>query len=297
MLARCCLFLASLYLSISISFAQVIVSANRDDKAIQGFTRQLQAALTEQSVRFVPAKKLAQETLDASDTRLILLGEDLLRWHMQQASPPPTIILQVSQVQGQAILGSQRSNELLLLWSNPALEQQLRLIALINPGFNRIGVPYTEQSAFLLPELRQAAQKYGFAISTRKLTAYNNSSDLRKLLERSDVLLGIDDETLFNAYSIKGLLLTSYSDRVPLIGPTGAYVNAGSLASLYSDQTDWINTLVFWLKQEPSTWPKESYALNYKTLTNQQVAHSLGFDIPSPNQLTNALMTKDAPNE
>ena len=60
---------------------------------------------------------------------------------------------------------------------------------------------------------------------------------------RTLLLLGLDDPDLYNPKTAKNLLLSSYSRQVALVGPNAAFVRAGSLASTYSDQPDWLAIL------------------------------------------------------
>lgn len=278
------------------AYTSIIVSANRNDQAIESFTQELQDKLTGYSIRFIPSSSLRQTPVE-QDSIYILMGEDLLRWHMQLQNPPPSIVLKLSQVEGQSILGSYRSKNQILLWIDPPAKIQLKLINLISKRFKRVGVPYSKNSAFLINSLEQYTKDLGLKIISRQMSSYDNIADLRYLLERSDILLGIEDSTLYNPYSIKSILLTSYADRVPLIGPRYPYVNAGALASVYADQTDWIDTIAHWVKQPIEQWPRESYAITFKVKTNKQVAHSLGLALPSDDELAQILASKENTHE
>ncbi|MFT0211029.1 hypothetical protein VQ643_00230 [Pseudomonas sp. F1_0610] len=278
--------------TIASAMPSVIVSANRNDAAIKLFVQSLDARLPNYSVSFVASNELYQTTVTPNNI-YILVGENPLRWHMQLNNPPPSIVLKISQVQGQHILGEHRTHNQLLLWNDPPAKLQLKLLTLLSKRFKRVGIPYTEQSAFLIPEIEQAAEKLGLKVTTRQLSAYDNISDLRYLLQRSDILLGIDDITLYNPYSIKSILLTSYADRIPLLGPSFPYVDAGALATVYADQDNWIESIAYWLNQPVDQWPSESYASRFRVKTNSQVAHSLSLTLPSDSELAKLLLLKE----
>lgn len=106
----------------------------------------------------------------------------------------------------------------------------------------------------------------------------HDSRPLHAVLKNSDVLLGLDDPDLYNSQTAKNLLLSSYARQVALIGPTIAFVRAGSLASTYSDQSDWLAILDHLLDQPTSAWPRTLYPARFKVSSNAQVARSLGIE-------------------
>ncbi len=101
---------------------------------------------------------------------------------------------------------------------------------------------------------------------------------MQSVLRNSEVLLGLDDPDLYNPKTVKNLLLSSYSRQVALIGPNVAFVRAGSLASTYSDQPDWLAILDGLLDRPPATWPRALYPDRFKVSSNAQVARSLGIE-------------------
>ena len=101
---------------------------------------------------------------------------------------------------------------------------------------------------------------------------------MQTLLDKSDVLLGLDDPDLYNSKTAKNLLLSSYSRQLALIGPNAGFVKAGSLASSYSDQSDWLVILDRLLDQPTATWPRTYYPPRFKVSSNPQVARSLGIE-------------------
>jgi ABC-type uncharacterized transport system substrate-binding protein len=90
--------------------------------------------------------------------------------------------------------------------------------------------------------MRQAALPLGLEVVTERWDNTHDSRPLQALLKNSDVLLGLDDPDLYNPKTAKNLLLSSYARQLALIGPNAGFVKAGSLASTYSDQSDWLAT-------------------------------------------------------
>lgn len=174
------------------------------------------------------------------------------------------LALLLNRVDGQRLLpganghGGHGVGGLCVLWSDPPASRQLRLARLILPGIQRIGVLYGKDSEFLLDELRREARSQGLQLFVASSSGNDDPRPLQFLLGNSDLLLGIDDKQLYNSQSIKSLLLGSYAKNRALLGPTAAFVKAGSLASSYSDQEDWLDTLDELLGQAPRHWPLSS---------------------------------------
>lgn len=137
---------------------------------------------------------------------------------------------------------------------------------------------YDTHSEFLLKDIQQAAAPLGLTIVSERWDNTNDSRPLQNLLGQSDVLLGLDDPDLYNPKTVKNLLLSSYARQRALIGPSAAFVKAGSLASTYSDQQDWLAILDELLDRPATTWPRTLYPDRFKVLGNRQVSRSLGIE-------------------
>jgi hypothetical protein len=259
--------------------AEIIVVASYDTPALRTFVADLGARRTHDQVRFEHVSRLTSPSALPADSRLLLLGADALDWRLSDPAGPPSLIMQISRVQAHKRLGESRPPALTLLWSDPPPERQLRLIRQLLPRAQRIGLLYSDDSRFLVNELRQQAARQGLAVSLWHWADTGDSRPLNRLLDESDVLLGVDDPALFNPRTTKSVLLASYGRKQVLIGPSAAFVPAGRLSSSYSDQRDWLNSLDELLSQPPSQWPRAAYPRYFKVLSNPQVARSLGIEL------------------
>lgn len=246
----------------------VLVSANQG-AAVNAFRDALSQRRPQDQVELRTPAALAEGTVFNDDTRLLLLGPN---GH-----------------------GGHGVGGLCVLWSDPPAARQLRLARLILPGIQRIGVLYGKDSEFLLDELRREARSQGLELFVASSSGNDDPRPLQFLLGNSDLLLGIDDKQLYNSQSIKSLLLGSYAKNRALLGPTAAFVKAGSLASSYSDQEDWLDTLDELLGQAPRHWPLSLYPGHFKVLGNRQVARSLGIDLASDADLGRRLAEGEEP--
>lgn len=256
-----------------------------DSPALRSFVDALAARRPSDSVRFVALSQAPAADALPSELRLITLGRPALDWRLRSRQGPPTLALLISRVQAHEVLKGRPHPRVSLLWSDPPIERQLRLVKLILPTAERVGLPYDEDSAFLVPEAVAAGRALGITVVPHRWQAAQDTESLTQLLRSTDALLGLDDRNLYNPRTAKTLLLTSYGQHRPLFGPSAAFVRAGSLASSYSDQHDWLAVLDDLLKQPSSTWPATLYPQRFKVLGNRQVARSLGIRLPDDEQL------------
>jgi ABC-type uncharacterized transport system substrate-binding protein len=105
----------------------------------------------------------------------------------------------------------------------------------------------------LLPKASRVGVMLG-SVTKEKITAYNNSIIDRKMkpqalvidanknpirqldpiIKKSDVFIPVADSHLINVTTAKWILQLSYRYRVPVIGYSSNFVDAGALASVYS---------------------------------------------------------------
>ncbi|MCG6577913.1 ABC transporter substrate-binding protein [Pseudomonas sp. AF32] len=273
-----CLVLAGWLAVIEARAAEILLTGAQDSPGVQSFTQALKALRPEDTVRFTPLANLPAPDKLPADTRLVLLDLPSLDWRLQAHQGPATLVLRISRLQARDRLGETTPPHLSLLWSDPPVARQLRLIRSVLPQVRRVGVLYDGHSEFLLKEIRQVAAPLGLEIVTERWDDTNDSRPLQDLLGQSDVLLGLDDPDLYNPKTVKNLLLSSYARQRALIGPSAAFVKAGSLASTYSDQEDWLAILDELLDRPASSWPRTLYPPRFKVLSNRQVARSLGIE-------------------
>ena len=262
---------------------EILLVGSNDTSGVSSFVSALQARRPLDQVRFQTVTQLPSPGRLDVQTRVILLDEAALDWRLREPSGPLSLALRISRVQAQLRLGKSRPEYLSLLWSDPPLARQLRLARYLLPQARRIGVLYGPDSRFLIDELHQAASHMGLEIVAQDWADLRDSRPLQHVLGNSDVLLGIDDPQLFNAKTVKNLLLSSYGRQMALIGPNAGFVRAGALASTYSDQDDWLAVLERLLDQPPSRWPRSLYPDHFRVSGNQQVARALGLERIEPN--------------
>ncbi|WKV82963.1 ABC transporter substrate-binding protein [Pseudomonas sp. B24_DOA] len=277
-LAGLCLFLTAWLHGVAVQAADILLTGAEESPGVQAFVQALSELRPTDNVRFQPLASLPAPGKLPASLRLILLDLPSLDWRLQDSQGPSTLVLRISRLQARQRFADSHPARLSLLWSDPPLSRQLQLIRRILPQARRVGVLFDEHGEFLLDELRAAARPLNLDIVSQRWDNTHDSRPLQAVLKNSDVLLGLDDPDLYNSQTAKNLLLSSYSRQVALIGPNIAFVRAGSLASTYSDQSDWLAILDHLLDQPTSAWPRTLYPARFKVSSNAQVARSLGIE-------------------
>ncbi|EJM25016.1 MULTISPECIES: hypothetical protein [Pseudomonas] len=277
-LAGLCLFLTAWLHGVAVQAADILLTGAEESPGVQSFVQALSELRPTDRVHFQPLASLPAPGKLPSSLRLILLDLPSLDWRMQESQGPATLVLRISRLQARQRFGDAQPPHLSLLWADPPLSRQLQLIRRILPQAGRVGVLFDQHSEFLLKELQSAAQPLNLQIVPQRWDNTHDSRPLQTVLKNSDVLLGLDDPDLYNPKTAKNLLLSSYSRQLALVGPNVAFVRAGSLASTYSDQNDWLAVLDELLDRPPATWPRTLYPERFKVSSNAQVARSLGIE-------------------
>lgn len=274
--------------------AEIIFSSNTYSPAAQAFVSDLQLRRPHDRIRFVTLDELPAPSQLPDSSRLVLLDRPSLDWRLSDLGGPPTLALRISRLQASS-LPAALPTQLSLLWSDPSPLRQMRLARMLLPGAKRVGLLFDSDSTFLLDEYQRAATEQDMTLVTRRWSDTHDSRPLLSLLSHSDLLMGINDPALFNSHTVKTLLLTSYAHQRPLIGPSASFVQAGSLASTYSDSSDWLASIEKLLDQPPANWPKNSYPRYFKVISNPQVARSLAIELPSNESLAQKLAEGERP--
>ena len=170
-----------------------------------------------------------------------------------------------------------------VLYNVPLIRQALTGKAIL-PQANRIALLATSDSVELYEPLIDELPAYG--MSARIFLVENNDKlipTLVRALGYGDFLLAAPDSAIYNPRTIKHILLTAYRRNQIVIGPTQAYVKAGSLASSYAPFPEMVKMADDFLATffETGQFPAPAYPENFRVEVNAQVARSLNIPLPS----------------
>lgn len=203
------------------------------------------------------------------DADLVLaLGEQAFRDALASDGPPVLGLAVPRSAADQLVTDDCRCSA---LWQGVPLDTQLALLRVLLPEARRIGILRGPDSAW------RAIPPAPPGLTLEAVTVPEPSrlgAVLRRHLPDWDVLLLPEDDTLFDGGTARLVLLTSYRQRVPVVGPDGAYVRAGSVASarvLLKDLAAGALDAVY-ARQRQGHWPSPGFAGHYSLAINEHVA-------------------------
>ena len=161
--------------------------------------------------------------------------------------------------------------------------RQLSFIQAALPNHSTVGVLYSPNTPIVLPRLPQGMSLNAKSVSSAK-TLF---ATLENILNSSDVLLVIPDSEIYSSSNVRNILLASYREKVPLIGISQAYVNAGALCAIFSTPEQLAGQVAKAIVSFSSSrqLPEPQYPASFSIGINQQVARSLGIEMASPDAI------------
>lgn len=114
---------------------------------------------------------------------------------------------------------------------------------------------------------------------------------LIRALDYGDFVLAAPDSTIYNPRTIKHILLTAYRRNRIVIGPSQAYVKAGSLASSFTPLSAAAEMAADYIRhyRETNAFPEPDYPADFGIEINYQVGRSLNIPLPERDILINAV--------
>lgn len=176
--------------------------------------------------------------------------------------------------------------------------RQLRLIRKLQPGAVRVGVLLTPETAPLRSLLAAEVDASPLALEFHEVAnadALGNA--MGQLLPRVDALLALDETGLYHTGTARLVLLTSYRQRRPVVGPDRAFVRAGSLATTYSGDFDLVRSVAGVLERLDAgeSLPAPAWPSYFSVTLNEYVARAYDLPVRDPQRLAAELKALEAP--
>ncbi|MBR9871113.1 MAG: ABC transporter substrate-binding protein [Gammaproteobacteria bacterium] len=178
-----------------------------------------------------------------------------------------------------------------ILYDVPLLRQALTGKAIL-PHATKVAVLASPHNRSLYASLLERLPDYGLQGQVFFVTKQDQLiPTLIRALNYGDFLLGTPDPDIYHPRNIKHILLTAYRRNKILVGPSQAYVKAGSIASSYPTYSSMADKtaefLIYYLKN--GEFPPASYPETYNVEVNKQVAHSLNIPLGQPEEISNII--------
>ncbi len=182
---------------------------------------------------------------------------------------------------------AQRAGSRSAVFLDQPMERQIALLQSVLPSVRHVGVLYST----LPPELQSVRR----LLTEKNIRLYDRVVDappllneaLEGVLDESEVLFVLPDADVYNAGTIRNILLAAYRKKIPLIGISQAYVKAGALCAVYSTPEQVAEQAAAMVKHyaEQGRLPAAQYPVNFEVSVNQQVARSLDLRIKDAEKL------------
>lgn len=118
-------------------------------------------------------------------------------------------------------------------------EIKLSNIKSVFPRAKRIGLIYSVNSIPDYEEVLQVSGQFGFQLIGRKINSRKEFPEaLSRLWRQIDCFLMIPDSKIFFPESVRYLLTEGLRNKIPIIGLSSSYTEAGALVSFYCNYED-----------------------------------------------------------
>lgn len=178
------------------------------------------------------------------------------------------------------------------IFMDQPLQRQIQLARLIDPEAESIGTVFGNSSVYQ----QQAFETLSIAVGLKAQYAFldeqqNPVQVLTPVIQRSDIFLALPDSASFNRNVTRWSLYITLRNRVPLIGYSASYTEAGAVISMYTTPQQIARQTSQVLNQITSTdvMPEPAYPLEFTLNINQSAARTLRLDLPEIDMLTQHL--------
>ena len=178
-------------------------------------------------------------------------------------------------------------------------ERQFRLLRGLFPDRKAVGIFSSHRSENLFAEYQRLAKQQKLKLVPIPVHSSEQVIEaLQENIQRIEMLLSAPDPQIFNQNTAKGILLTTYYNKVPLLAYSTSFVKSGATAGIYSSLDDLAKhaaETASSLINQQATNQHIAYPKYYQIEINDKVSSSLNLDIPSAEKLLKIL--KDGENK
>jgi ABC-type uncharacterized transport system substrate-binding protein len=171
--------------------------------------------------------------------------------------------------------------------------RQLNLVKLAKEGDVRMGALLGPTTEHLRPLIEMATKSLNITAHIESVTTSEEIGPaLRRTLDESDILLALPDPLIYNQKTIFNILLSSYHNRIPVIGFSASYVKAGAMLAVYSKPDDIGMQIAEVVKNYlvgEGGLPRPVFPKYFSVESNRSVSRSLGIKLPGNRQLADHL--------
>jgi putative ABC transport system substrate-binding protein len=177
------------------------------------------------------------------------------------------------------------------IYLDQPIERQIGLLMAALPGIRHVGVLYSSVPPEL-PFIRRMLKEKNIQLHDGVVDQTQSLNEaLEGVLRESEVLFVLPDAEVYNASTIRNVLLTSYRKKVPLLGISPAYVRAGALCAVFTTPEQVADQAVSMIEQyaETGKLAAAQYPNEFEVSVNTQVARSLDLHVRDADKLRDVI--------
>ena len=256
-------------------------------EAARAIREGIEADSAKLTIRFVVVGDVGvDEAMAQADTLLVPLGAKATQ--IAAKTDQPLFAALVSRQFFEKLVPSSSSarRPISALFLDQPISRHLQLVRVAQPRARTVGVVLGPSQSVSQAELTQAASNAGLRLSAIALTGSGDLfTSLQTLLPNVDALLLFPDPLVVNRSSIQNLMLTTYRQRVPVVGYSQNLVDAGALVAVYSTPQQIGQQVAEAIQRMLSARQWEllppAYPKYFTVKTNSSVARSLDIEVPN----------------
>ena len=239
------------------------------------------------------------QTSQDNTTPVITLGPKAFTRVRQENRHVPILALLVDQSFISGYAGRSEGSVSGILYNPPLIRQAVAGKEIL-PHATRVAMLARPETVELYESLVDELPAYGLRARVFVVSSDNDLiPTLIHALNYGDFILAAPDSGIYNPRTIKHILLTAYRRNRIVIGPSQAYVKAGSLASTYTPLTEISKLAAKYIEQYRSDgqFPPPAYPDVFRIELNDQVARSLNIPLPDRQEIINSISERLAGSE
>ena len=183
-------------------------------------------------------------------------------------------------------------NNLSAIYMDQPIYRQIALARLISPNALNLGTVFGQTSVGQRIEFERIGSEHGFQTHHAFLDDSQNPVQvMTPLIQKSDIFLAIPDNAIFNRSVSRWALYISLRNRIPLIGFSSSYAEAGAVVAIFStpeqlaqQTSEVVNNYLTRQTLEPASYPKE-----FTIVTNPSIARTLRMSLPETQHISQQL--------
>jgi ABC-type uncharacterized transport system substrate-binding protein len=291
-----------------LSQAEIILVAHQQQAAHRELVKSLMDALPEErldGITVMRAAVLKREVLNNKWKRkpdfIVTVGTDVTLEVIALDLQTPLLAVAIPKISYDELvrrydkdISTGRRGGFSAIYLDQPLERRFALIRQILPNARRVAIALGPGTVEYENEIRVEAERHKFDLQIGEVSDEKKLIHmLDRILDKSDVMLGLVDPLVFSRASARNILLTAYRWKVPLIGISPAYVRAGALSAVYSTPSQigrqLAGTIEKFLNNRKKSFPRPQYPEYFSVSVNYQVAESMGIHVADEKTLEQRL--------